>query len=432
MRRLFPSCLFVFFLLIFSSGAILARPLDFYRAALLGDEKAGLTGGKGGTAVPDDELESLKKRVEELEKKLQEQENAKKKQEEEQKARMETQATPAQARSANGTASSRTVFNPEMSVIGDFTWLINHDKERDGGNPFNMREVELGLQSYIDPFSRADIFLGFSRDQGESEYHFDIEEAYATIFKLPFRTQGKVGKFKMEFDKANTMHAHALETVDYPIMIQNFLGSEGLSTTGISLSTLLPFSFSSELTFQAGNEENDVSFSGGRSAKPLYLGRWNNYWDLTESTNINLGLSYLSGYNDPGGAFLTRIMGGDFTLRWKPLKTSLYKSFLWRTEYLKSLRESPENSPVSQGAYSLMQYQLNQNFYIGGRYDYSEFPDNNKQNETAASYYLNYFPTEFMRYEVQYSQIQEPSKGIIPQWWFRMVFVLGPHGAHKF
>ncbi|MBI2251876.1 MAG: hypothetical protein HYU63_03870 [Armatimonadetes bacterium] len=377
------------------------------------------------------EIEKLKKRVEELEQKLKEQEE-KKKQEEEQKVQMETPATPEPASPVIKAAASRTIFNPETSVVGDFNWLINHDKVRDGGNPFNMKEVELALQSYIDPFSRADIFLSFSRDQAEREHKFEIEEAYATLFKLPFNIQGKIGKFKMEFGKANTMHSHTLETADFPLMTQNFLGTEGISTTGVSLSTLLPFSFSSELILQAGNEENNLSFSGGNSARPLYLARWNNYWDISDDANISLGISYLSGFNDTGGSFLTKIMGGDFILRWKPLKESLYKSFLWRTEYLRSVREASLDSSISHGYYSIAQYQLNRNFYIGGRYDYSEFPNNNKAYETGASLFTNYYPTEFMRYELQYSQIQDPFRNFIPQWWFRMVYILGPHGAHKF
>jgi hypothetical protein len=396
--------------------------LNFYRAALNGDEKAGLNQkeGKGGTAVSDDELESLKKRVEELERKLQE------------------PASPpvAPVTPERQMSSARTVFNPEISVIGDFTWRINYDKERDGGQPFSMRELEFGIQSYIDPFSRADIFLGLHKEDQQSasggEYHLHLEEAYATLFRLPLETQGKVGKYKMNFGNANATHLHALETVDYPLMVKNFFGEEGLSTTGASLSALLPFSFSSEFTLQTGNEENDTSFSGGQNGKLLFLGRWNNYWDVTDATNFSLGFSYLSGYNDPAASSLSRLWGGDLTWRWKPLREGMYKSFLWRTEYLKSQRDSHDASTASQGYYSLMQYQLNRCFYVGARYDYAEYPEDNKNNEKGASFFFNYYPTEFMRYELQHSQIDNTLRGLTPEWWFRMIFILGPHGAHKF
>jgi peroxiredoxin len=79
-----------------------------------------------------------------------------------------------------------------------------------------------------------------------------------------------------------------------------------------------------------------------------------------------------------------------------------------------------------------MRYQIGQRWFIGARYDYSEFPENSEVNETAYSGILSFFATEFQKIELQY-QYGIPAEGkSFNRILLRAVFVIGAHGAHKY
>jgi len=66
----------------------------------------------------------------------------------------------------------------------------------------------------------------------------------------------------------------------------------------------------------------------------------------SESTNLDLGVSYARGHNNAGvgtafdpSRFLTNLYSADATLRWKPLRRAIYHSFLFRNEFFWSARD---------------------------------------------------------------------------------------------
>jgi hypothetical protein len=132
------------------------------------------------------------------------------------------------ARSSSASGSSK-VFNPDMSVIGNFIGL-------GGRNPFNaepalqLTETEMALQAVIDPYARADFFLAAGPDG------LEIEEGLITFTALPSNLLLKAGKMRAQFGKVNTLHTHLMPTADRPLVTGNLLGGEeGLSDSGLSL-----------------------------------------------------------------------------------------------------------------------------------------------------------------------------------------------------
>ncbi len=74
-------------------------------------------------------------------------------------------------------------FNPDISVNADF---VGHYSNREGGeldDEFLFRHFEIGFSGNIDPYTRADIFVGIGRHEGE--WHTHLEEAYLTYLGLP-------------------------------------------------------------------------------------------------------------------------------------------------------------------------------------------------------------------------------------------------------
>ena len=67
-----------------------------------------------------------------------------------------------------------------------------------------------------------------------------MEEGFLTFTSLPGGLLAKVGKFREQIGKVNTLHSHALPWVDGPLVLTNLLGSEeGIADSGISVSKLV-------------------------------------------------------------------------------------------------------------------------------------------------------------------------------------------------
>jgi len=191
-----------------------------------------------------------------------------------------------------------------------------------------MHETELGLQAIIDPYARADAFISFG------ETGVNVEEAYVTFTSLPAGLLLKVGKKRADFGKVNTIHNHALPFIDRPLVTNNLVGGEdGIDDAGFFLSRFLP---APKNWFLEGSAEvlrgdSDDVFHASRRQDVSVVGHLRAYRDLSESTNLDLGVSYARGHNNNGSNFLTNLYSGDATLRWKPLRRAIYNSFLFRT-----------------------------------------------------------------------------------------------------
>ncbi len=119
----------------------------------------------------------------------------------------------------------------------------------------------------MDPYARADFFISFSNDS------VDVEEGYATFTQLPAGLLLKVGKFKAQFGKINTLHPHVLPWADEPLPMINLLGSEdGWSDAGVSLAKLIPLGDTfSELTAQVFRGKTEGLFDAPSRSDLSYL-----------------------------------------------------------------------------------------------------------------------------------------------------------------
>jgi hypothetical protein len=358
----------------------------------------------------------------------------------------DSSTTGGQTQPALGGSQARQsgVLNPKISAIG--TFLASGTENHAVVKPVNLGlpEAELSLQAYVDPYARADFYLAF-HTEGEdpfsgpdsvaaanSEYQAHLEEAYLTTLSLPYGLQLKAGKFRLNFGRINQVHPHALSYVDVPRMYVNFLGEEGLADGGVAINWLVPNSiFYQELNFEiTSGAVEGPSFEGG-SKDLLYTAHLKNFFDLNDNTTLELGFSGVQGSNNPAGD-KTTIGGADLTLIWKPLRYNRYKSFEWTSEGLVSKRRMPGASVTSYALYSFMRYQIGHRWFVGARYDYSQFPDNSEVNEAAYSGILSFFATEFQKIDLQY-QYGVPAEGKnFNRVLLRAVFVIGAHGAHKY
>jgi len=348
----------------------------------------------------------------------------------------------AQTQTYGGATSNAKLLNPDISLIGDFIGTAGHNTISPSRS-LELHESEVGMQATIDPYARADAFISFG------ETGVNVEEAYVTFTSLPAGLLMKVGKMRADFGKVNTIHNHALPYIDRPLATNNLVGGEdGIDDAGISITRFLPApkSWFAEGTAQVFRGDSSTVYAANRRQDLSVVGHLRGYRDLSESTNLDLGISYSRGHSnlgfDFGPNFLTNLYGADATLRWKPLRRAIYKNFLFRTELFWSARDqlSPLNAFETQhafGMYSSAEYRVNRRWTVGGRFDRSGRATNANLTDTGFSGILTYWPSEFSQIRGQYRfghlALANPGDfSLANEFLFQFLFVMGAHGAHPF
>ena len=351
---------------------------------------------------------------------------------------------PAQATSLGRYFQS---FNPDVSVIGDFVYRNTDAKSTEFRNQFQMRQTELAFSAYIDPYARGDFF--FHIEQEDGDWHIGLCEGYMTLLALPIDgLQAKIGKFKVDFGKVNKLHLHNLPWVDYPNMITNYFGPEGMSEPGVSASYLIPNPWDKyiELTGQMVNNRNGASFAGGEGTSLVYLGHLKLFHDINEASTVELGTSLMTGSNDDGlgrfGSDMTTLEGIDLTYKWRPLQRGLYKSLIFQNEFLFSQHNRPlfddgtdviDSKDIESWAeYSSLEYQLAKRWTVFGRYDFSEFPLTSSSRENAYSTGITFAQSEHCFWRLQFKHTDRNFSKDSNEVWLQCDFGLGPHRAHQY
>jgi len=339
-----------------------------------------------------------------------------------------------------GSSSAAKALNPDISVIGDFIGAAGNGTVPPTASlqPFpslQMHESELGLQSIIDPYARGDFFISFG------EEGVNLEEGYITFTALPAGFVAKVGKMRSVFGKVNMMHNHVLPWVDRPLVTTNLVGGEdGIDDAGFSIERILPApkGIFLEATGQVFRGDSPDVFRADTRSDVSTVEHLRGYKDITESTNLDLGLSYARGHNDAalasGGAgdFVTQLYGVDATVRWKPLRRSIYHSFVGRGEFIWSQRQQLPVEQRAFGFYTSADYQFGRRWFGGARFDYSDRSRFDNLTDKGVAATLTYWPSEFSQLRGEYRFTHYAENRDSHEVFMQLIFSLGAHGAHPF
>ena len=178
-------------------------------------------------------------------------------------------------------------LNPEISFTGNVLAVASDS----GREEFSLQEFELDLQASLDPFSRTRWTIAFGEEGVE------IEEGYVSYSSLPGGLELTAGKFRQRFGTLNRQHLHALPQSTYPLALETFFGEEGLAQTGLSFAWLLPrpWATSNELSIQVTSGENEEAFGGELFEDLAVLARLQNFWQVSDATHFEWGLSGVTG-----------------------------------------------------------------------------------------------------------------------------------------
>jgi|GEM_PF-469197 len=329
-------------------------------------------------------------------------------------------------------------MNPDISAIGNFICHYTTSEGSDFDDEFRFDELELGLSAAIDPFARADFYIALSQDNA-GDWEISLEEGYATFLTCPYDIQPRIGKFRSTFGKANSQHLHALPWVEYPLVIENYFGTDGLDGNGAGINWLVPNPWDNyiELTYEITNNDNDTLFGGDESDDFMQITHLKNFFDLTDATTLEAGFSFATAPSDDGhGSNRTNVEGFDLTYKWRPPESGLYRSLLWQTELMAAQADFDGDDESSWGMYSAADYQFARRWTTGVRYDYSEQPFDSALRENAYSVFLTFIQSEFLFWRIAYRYTDRnfhfDGERNGQEVFLQLNFGIGPHRAHKY
>lgn len=411
-------------------------------------------------------------------------------------------ADTAPAYTQYGSSFNQSAFVPDISLIVD-TSFVSRNKSNDevahlevpgiahgligshshgehshatynASEGFNLNYAELTLSSVVDPYFTLDGVFHMS------EHGFEIEEAYFTTTSLPYGLRLKGGKFLSDFGRINSIHHHAWDFADMPLVYQAFLGGHGINEIGLQLHYLMPTPFYWLFGAEALQGANEGMF--GNSAIPegaepgeawvkgaelpsLYVAYTKASFDIGDTTLLG-GLSYARGASrlnhledeEPHAfAGMSSLYGADLTVKHY---FNSYSYVTWLSEWLYRDMDGTQYVPddvdpeaygtaamqkQQSGYYTQLVYAYDQNWRIGGRYgniyrndvkangNLVDLPDNFDRYSAM----IDFSPSEFSRFRLQYNHNtalfnEEGERQNVDSIILQANIAIGAHGAHSF
>ncbi|MCE9560359.1 MAG: hypothetical protein K8R88_15590, partial [Armatimonadetes bacterium] len=286
-------------------------------------------------------------------------------------------------------------FNPQISLVSDFRSRLVNSKKGDE-KLTEMKELELGFAADVDPFLKAEAYIAFAREDGKSVA--EVEEAFARYTRLGKGLSAKFGKIAGAIGHVQRNHTDQLNWLDYPLVIQDFLGGEGLRAPGGSLSYLAPGDRFHEFSLEALTPDDGPLFSGSDSGKPVMIGHYRTFHDFSEDLSAQFGASYANGPGANNGR--GSMMGLDMTMKLQPSGTG--RSLMLESEAYWGKPGGP-GQKTAFGAFAAATYQIAPRIFGTLKVDRSEVPGtNNRHSELSLGLTLR--PTEFHYWRVQFKQ----------------------------
>jgi hypothetical protein len=412
-------------------------------------------------ATPAERIEKLEQKVKELSDEMESESLERVVQEAEAEARAaETEESPEERTFLDGSRALQRL-NPEVTFNGDIlaTMVANGSKfyaTEGDRSTLAPRAVGLHIQHVLDPYSLFKSAFEFSPEDG-----VEVEEVYVSWFGLTPSVSFSVGRFRQNFGILNRWHEHDLDQTEHPLAMRLVLGDDGLVGNGLSVHWMMPrlWAHANTLTLEVVDGDNPLLFSGEHFTRPSALAHLKNYYDLSPSTYLELGLTGMLGFNNrrgvpgPDGDLIdepwrrTLLAGADLTLSWQPLERARYRSVTWRTEaYLADRRlpaeEAEGNRGRSWGVYSYLQSQLSARVFVGLRGDLALPTERDSSERTwGLTPYLTFWQSEFVYLRLEYQHVRDmpyagsdggPGRRTDNRLLLQIDFAAGPHKHEKY
>jgi hypothetical protein len=345
------------------------------------------------------------------------------------------------------TGLAQTTLNPDISLIGNVRAFSHNDAGRPTeSEEFNLSspDMELMVAGYLNPYSRADAVIAW--EDGENA---NIEELYATILRgLPLNMNLRVGKYRLEFGRLNTVHPHAYSFINVPLPHEEFFGEEGLNDMAVRGAFLIPTgklytelmgavlkgdALQSEDEEEPGDEEELTEEANTQETrvKPGFLGRLTTSLATSDNGEFTTGASVVTSEYDADEQLRAWVYGWDMKYKWRPNRNT---SLTVEAELLGNHRELTGNGTVdSYGGYGYVDYRFRQKYNVGSIYEYTQGKLDSNSRTWRAGAFVGFAPIEETSLVRLVGDWTEPPEG--DGFWtatLQLVFSLGPHQPHNF
>jgi hypothetical protein len=344
---------------------------------------------------------------------------------------------PAPAASAGGLGPlARLILLPDISAIGSFAAVYDsYDaasrSPRSGSTgpaekpTFLFQELELALQSVIDPYARADIFVSFTPGD------VSVEEAYLTTLSLPAGLQLRAGRFFTPVGRINGTHPHTWDFLDAPLAHDRLVGNEKLAGPGLDASWLAPLPWFAELQLAA---QTTAPFPGD-DQRLTGTARLSQFLALSDAGTLGVGLS-ATRRDEGSGAF--RDLGAvDLFAKYRPPSGRAYVTLQGELYARRYRGGASADGGDGWGTYAQLFWRRDEWYGYGLRWDRA--PAAGAQPtapfsgiEQRWSAVGDWFLTEFQRIGLQVAYDQRPGGQEGWEALLHLEFVIGAHGAHPF
>ena len=345
-------------------------------------------------------------------------------------------AAPAPMPSA--ASSSLSAFNPAISVVLQGRYAnLSQDPARfaiagfapggdtgPGRRGFSLGESELVMAANVDDKFAGNLIVSLSPENTVS-----VEEAYGLWLTAPYGLVPKFGRFFSGLGYMNEQHQHAWDFIDAPLAYQAFLGGQ-YATDGIQAKWVAPIDQYFELGAEAGSGgfPDDARDRNGASSRTVFA---HTGGDIGASHSWRAGLSYLQ-------TSTRDVAVADFIWKYAPNGNGRDTNFKLQGEYLQGRTRGDSNDGVvtdfaarQSGWYMQGVYQFMPTWRIGARYDRLD-SGATQFNPKRYTVMLDYTPSEFSRFRVQFAQSRTLPDVTDNQWFLQYILSLGAHGAHKY
>lgn len=315
-------------------------------------------------------------------------------------------------------------FNPQIALISDFRAVLGGNVPSDEKKA-DINELELALAADVDPFLRAEAYIAFAKEDGESIV--EVEEAFARYSNLGRGLSAKFGKIGAAVGRVQRNHTDQLAWLDYPLVIQDFLGEEGFRAGGASLSYLLPGDKYHEFTIEGLDGRDTPLFMGSKSTTPTWVGHYRTFFDFGEDSSLLLGASYATG---PSGDSSRRsnLYGVDVTYKWHPGTPGRSAQFEAEAYWAKP---GVPGSETAFGAFAAITYEIRPRLHLTAKYDYSEVPGTPDIHQ-GFSLGATLKVTEFHHWRAEWKTIGSNFDKQRNVFTLQFQWAIGAHPAHKY
>jgi hypothetical protein len=399
----------------------------------------------------------------------------------------QAQAASSAAPVSTSAVPAQNAFNPAISLILQGTYartsqdpnnfaisgfIPSGGEVRPPPRSFGLGESELVFTANVDPYFRGALVASLAPDNAVS-----VEEAYFQTTALPQGFTLKGGRFLSGIGYQNEIHQHAWDFQDAPLAYKAFLGGR-YQQDGVQMRWVAPTPVFLELGGEVGNGKSfpgsDSNKNGAGSVALFgHLGG-----DIGESYAWRTGVSYLrtSARNrtyddlDSAGAAVTNSFTGrsrvwivDGVLKWAPNGNATQTNFKLQGEYFRAKQDGDLTFDTAgvgltdflrlaqSGWYAQGIYQFMPRWRVGYRYDalhrgnvdigvvasgagptLADFPTLAEHNPTRNTAMLEFNPSEFSRFRLQFAADKSRVGVTDNQIFLQYIHSLGPHGAHRF